>query len=159
MQTPTQRRLLLDFPFTVRSAFLLYADGSRSVEMEDLSEIQQPKQKFAKAVRYAVFAYGERRPEAQPSIVEGKPDSPIPDLPTDVTFPALSADVPAEVRRAIARVQSTLDTPLPRNWSDWHVTKATLPHTSSRPFASLSVRPATASNHHKHHHLLLHLLL
>ena len=81
VQTPTQRRLPLDFPFTARSAFLLYADGSRSVEMEDLSEIQQPEQKFAKAVRYAVFAYGERRPEVQPSSVEAKPDSPIPDLP------------------------------------------------------------------------------
>ena len=111
VQTPTQRRLPLDFPFTVRSAFLLYADGSRSVEMEDLSEIQQPKQKFAKAVRYAVFAYGERRPEAKPSSMEGKPDSPVPDLPMDVTFPGLSADVPAEVRRTIARVRINLGHP------------------------------------------------
>ena len=111
VQTPTQRRLPLDFPFTVRSAFLLCADGSRSVEMEDLSEIQQPKQRFAKAVRYAVFAYGERRLEVQPSSSEGKPDSPMPDLPTDVTFPGLSADVPAEVRRTIARVHINLGHP------------------------------------------------
>ena len=111
VQTPTQRRLPLDFPFTVRSAFLLYADGSRSVEIEDLSEIQQPKQRFAKAVRYAIFAYGERRPEVQPSNLEGKPDSPMPDLPTDVTFPGLSADVPAEVRRTIARVHINLGHP------------------------------------------------
>ena len=102
VQTPTQRRLPLDFPFTVRSAFLLYADGSRSVEVEDLSEIQQPKRKFAKAVRYAVFAYGERRPEAQPASAEAKPDSPVPDLPSEV---------PAEVRRTIARVHINLGHP------------------------------------------------
>ena len=59
-----------------------------------------------KAVRYAVFAYGEGRAEARPADV--RPHSPIPDLPTDVTFPDLSADVPAEVRRTIARVHINL---------------------------------------------------
>ena len=89
VQTPTQRRLPVDYPYTVRSAFLLYADGNRAVEIEDLGEIQQPKQRFAKAVRYAVFAYGERRAEEQPTNCKVKPDMPLSDLPTDVSFPGL----------------------------------------------------------------------
>ena len=111
VQTPTQRRLLLDFPFTVRSAFLLYADGARSVEMEDLSEIQQPSPTQCGMPFLHMVRVGERRPEAQPSKVEGKPDSPMPDLPTDVTFPGLSTDVPVEVRRAVARVHINLGHP------------------------------------------------
>ncbi|CAE7284877.1 GIP, partial [Symbiodinium necroappetens] len=104
VQTPTQRRMPTDIPFTARAAFLMYADGSRTVEVEDLSLVQQPKQRFSKAVRYAILAYVDLIEDKAEQI----PEVPVAGLPTDITFPGLAPTVPLEVRRAIARAHVNL---------------------------------------------------
>ena len=46
---PTVRRFLsLDEPFDTRACFLLYSDNSKSVEVEDLGDIQFPRQRFSR---------------------------------------------------------------------------------------------------------------
>ena len=90
VQTPTQRRLPMDIPFTVRGAFV-YADNSRAVEIEDLGQVQQPK----------VKGWRNQLEESVPEPRPGEPEAPITNLPTDVTFPELSSQVPIDVRRAI----------------------------------------------------------
>ncbi|CAE7938955.1 GIP [Symbiodinium necroappetens] len=91
VQTPTQRRMPTDVPFT-RAAFLMYADGSRTVE----------------AVRYAILAYGDLIEDQAEAPEQQSPEVPVAGLPTDITFPGLAPTVPLEVRRAIARAHVNL---------------------------------------------------
>eukprot|EP00438_Fugacium_kawagutii_P007101 Skav209599 [mRNA] locus=scaffold4140:22593:36171:- [translate_table: standard] len=105
---PTTRRL----PFTAdnadnfeaRAALLVYSDGSRAIEIENLAEIQFPRQRFHKAVKIGVFVYGKRRQEEQ---VQQPTDShghlAMPNLSTDITFPS-SPNIPAATKQAIARL-------------------------------------------------------
>ncbi|CAK9077032.1 unnamed protein product [Durusdinium trenchii] len=87
---PTCRRIPsnVDEYFT-RAAFLQYMDKTRAVEVEDLDEIQFPRQRFDKPVEIAVFAYGfrmmapEHREQAPAS--SDKPAI-VPGLMTDVSF-------------------------------------------------------------------------
>ncbi|CAE7350990.1 GIP [Symbiodinium sp. KB8] len=108
VQTPTQRRMPPDIPYTARAAFLMYADGGRAVEVEDLNLVQQPKQRFAKAVRYAILAYGDLLEDDAGPKPDSPPEVPVAGLPTDVSFPGLAPTVPMEVRRAIARAHVNL---------------------------------------------------
>ncbi|CAE7884771.1 RE2, partial [Symbiodinium necroappetens] len=85
---------------TARAAFLMFADGSRAVEVEDLNLVQQPKQRFAKAVRYAILAYGDLLEDDAGPQPDAPPEVPVAGLPTDVSFPGLAATVPVEVRAA-----------------------------------------------------------
>ncbi|CAE7665208.1 GIP [Symbiodinium sp. CCMP2592] len=108
VQTPTQRRMPPDLPYTARGAFLIFSDGSRAVEVEDLNLIQHPKQRFSKPVKYAIFAYGDLLEETAQPAERTLPEAPVPGMPTDISFPGLSATVPLEVRRAIARAHVNL---------------------------------------------------
>ena len=110
VQTPSQRRLPQDVPYTARGAFLIHNDGTKTVELEDLSVIHQPKQRFAKPVRYGLLVYGHLIPEDEPA-QSFEPSAPVPGLPTDISFPGLSAQVPVEVRRSIARAHINLGHP------------------------------------------------
>ena len=65
VQTPSQRRLPQDVPFTARGAFLVHNDGTKTIELEDLSLVHQPKQRFAKPVRYGLLVYGHLIPEEE----------------------------------------------------------------------------------------------
>ena len=111
--TPTTRRLptsmLLEI--THRAALLQYNDGTRNLEVEHLSEIQFPKQRFSKGVQIAIFAYGIMRNEPEP--VRQNADSevlPLADLPTDITFPgAINCSV--ETKKMIARLHLNLGHP------------------------------------------------
>ena len=86
----------------------MYADGSRTVEVEDLNLVQQPKQRFSKAVRYAILAYGDLIEDQAEAPEQQSPEVPVAGLPTDITFPGLAPTVPLEVRRAIARAHVNL---------------------------------------------------
>ena len=115
--TPTTRRLppstLLEM--THRGALLQFADGTRSLELEHLSELQFPKQRFVRPVQLGIFTYGVMREvqgppqlrdeESQPSTV------PLRDLPTDVTFPGLPEGIPVDTRRMVARLHLNLGHP------------------------------------------------
>ena len=115
--TPTTRRLppstLLEM--THRGALLHFADGTRTLELEHLSELQFPKQRFVKPVQLGIFIYGVMREvqgppqlrdqESQPSTV------PLRDLPTDVTFPGLPEGIPVDTRRMVARLHLNLGHP------------------------------------------------
>ncbi|CAE7223119.1 LZTR1 [Symbiodinium necroappetens] len=110
VQTPSQRRLPQDVPFTARGAFLVHNDGTKTIELEDLSLVHQPKQRFAKPVRYGLLVYGHLIPEEE-SQKTAEPGVPISGLPTDVSFPGLSNQVPVEVRRSIARAHINMGHP------------------------------------------------
>ena len=104
VSNPTTRRfpgLVKDFPAT-RAAFLMYNDGTKAVEVEDMQDVQFPKQRFSKPVRIAVFVFGSRRdvPEKETAAVPGV----VPNLSTDIDFPGLSPTIPQEVRSAVARM-------------------------------------------------------
>ena len=112
--TPTTRRIPsnVDEYFT-RAAFLYYNDGEKAVEVEDLDKIMFPKQRFSKPVRFAIFAYGYRRPEEtapSPPRDFGGP-SVVPNMPTDIDFPSLSSQVGAEVKSAVARLHLNMGHP------------------------------------------------
>ena len=114
---PTCRRIPanVDEYFT-RAAFLQYADKTRAVEVEDLDEIQFPRQRFSKAVEIAVFAYGfrleapEHREQVQPG--EDKPAI-VPGLMTDVSFDTKEALDPV-IKRSVARLHINLGHPSPQ---------------------------------------------
>ena len=110
VQTPSQRRLPQDVPFTARGAFLVHNDGTKTIELEDLSLVHQPKQRFAKPVRYGLLVYGHLIPETEPD-QNVQPSAPISGLPTDISFPGLSPQVPVEVRRSIARAHINMGHP------------------------------------------------
>ena len=110
--TPTSRRLppnVLDF--TTRASFIQYSDETRAVEVEDLDQIQFPRQRFSKAVHFGIFAYGTRQKATQPQVLQEQPDRPIvPGLSTDISFPQVQ-DVDQHVKRAIARLHLNLGHP------------------------------------------------
>ena len=108
---PTTRRLpglAEDYP-SVRAAFLLFNDGSRSVEVEDIQDVQFPKQRFAKPVRIAIFVFGHRRqvPDHEVAMAPGV----VPHMTTDIDFPGLTSSIPQEVRSAVARMHLNMGHP------------------------------------------------
>ena len=112
--TPSQRRFYSDFPHVARGAALQYVDSSRSIEVEQLDEVRQPKGRFSKPVQFAVFIYGTSRQasgeQQQPKDDPG-PSVPVSGLPTDITFPGLGEKVPLEIRRSVARLHVNLGHP------------------------------------------------
>ena len=115
--TPSQRRFYSDLPHVARGAALQYIDKTRSVEVEQLDEVRQPKGRFSKPVQFAVFIYGTSRQasgEQQPPQDDPGPSVPISGLPTDVTFPGLTDKVPIEIRRSVARLHVNLGHPSPQ---------------------------------------------
>ena len=113
VNTPTQRRFHFDFHYSARGAALQYNDGSRSIEVENLEDIQRPKQRFEKPVQYAVFMFGSIRQVSGPGAEQRDPgpDIPVPGLSTDITFPGIGDKVPPEVRRSVARLHTNLGHP------------------------------------------------
>ena len=114
VSNPTTRRIPSNVDeYYTRAAFLLYNDNSRAVEVEDLGDIQFPKQRFTKAVRIAVFAYGERRalPDSTGTSSTTRTPTVVPNMPTDIDFPGLSTTVPQETRAAIARLHLNMGHP------------------------------------------------
>ena len=113
VMAPTTRRVPSNIEdYSTRAAFLLFNDDSRSVEMEDLTELRFPKQRFSKPVRLAIFAYGFRRGLPEPvSPEQSKAPTMVPNLPTDIDFPGLSPEVPQEVRSSVARLHLNLGHP------------------------------------------------
>ena len=114
--TPTTRRLppsaLLEM--THRGALLQFVDGTRTLELEHLSELQFPKQRFAKPVQVGIFMYGVMREVQHPSQQQEDsqpPSVPLRDLPTDVTFPGLPEGIPVDTRRMVARLHLNLGHP------------------------------------------------
>ena len=114
--TPTTRRLppsaLLEM--THRGALLQFVDGTRTLELEHISELQFPKQRFTKPVQVGIFMYGVMREVQHPSQQQedSQPSSvPLRDLPTDVTFPGLPEGIPVDTRRMVARLHLNLGHP------------------------------------------------
>lgn len=98
---------------TTRAAFLVFNDDTRAVEVEDLGDLQYPRQRFDRPVRYAVFAYGHRRDLPQQPETSSPATTPtmVPSLPTDIDFPGLSREVSQEFRAARARLHLNLGHP------------------------------------------------
>ena len=92
--------------YYTRAAFFFYNDETKAVEVEDLGDLQFPRQRFSKPVRYAIF-----EPEPSASITQSRTPTMGPNLPTDIDFPDLSKDVPQEVRSAVARLHLNLGHP------------------------------------------------
>ena len=91
--SPTTRRIPSNVDeYYTRAAFLYYNDETRAVEVEDLGDLRFPRQRFAKPVRYAVFAYGHRRqqPEVSQHSAPQRTPTMVPNLPTDIDFPGLN---------------------------------------------------------------------
>lgn len=119
VSTPTARRIPpnVDEYFT-RACFLNYADGERAVEVEDLDQVRFPRQRFFKAVKAAVFAYGRRRQlddQQQPQPSSSAPSSGTPNIapnmPTDISFPNLTPGIRQEVKNTVARLHLNLGHP------------------------------------------------
>ena len=75
--------------------------------MQDLATIEFPKQKFPKPVVAAIFFYGyadEGKPKEESDKKAYGPEGLVPGLRTDITFPGLSENIPAEVRASVARL-------------------------------------------------------
>ena len=121
--TPTTRRLptavLLEM--THRVSILQFTDGTRSLELDHLPDLQYPRQRFDKAVQFAVFMYGVMRevPNSQPEQPTEDPLIPLRDLPTDVTFPGLQPhhQVNLDTKRLVARLHLNLGHPSPQEMS------------------------------------------
>ena len=114
VSAPTTRRIPSNVDeYYTRAAFLFYNDETKAVEVEDLGDLQFPRQRFSKPVRYAIFAYGHRRlqPDPSASTTQSRTPTMVPNLPTDIDFPDLSKDVPQEVRSAVARLHLNLGHP------------------------------------------------
>ena len=110
VHTPTTRRLPTNLllEITHRAALLQYSDGARNLELEHLSDIQFPKQRFSKGVQVAIFAYGIMRSEPEPARQGGDPEvMPLADLPTDITFPG-ATNCSIETKKMIARLHLNL---------------------------------------------------
>ena len=111
---PTTRRIPANVDeYYTRASFLVFNDDSRAVEVEDLGELQYPRQRFLKPVRYAVFAYGHRRnmPETSSSTAPTLSPTTVPGLPTDIDFPGLSSEIPSDIRSSVARLHLNLGHP------------------------------------------------
>lgn len=111
VSNPTTRRfppLTDSFPPT-RAAFLMFSDGTRTVEMEDMEEVQFPRQRFSKAVRIGVFVFGQRR-RLPPEESVTTPHV-VPHMTTDIDFPGLTPTIPQEVRAAVARLHLNMGHP------------------------------------------------
>ena len=65
-----------------RAAFLLYNDDSKTVEMEGLTQLKVPKQRYAKLVRLSIFAYVFLRGLSDAT---AKTPTMVPHLPMDIT--------------------------------------------------------------------------
>ena len=117
--TPTTRRiptaLAFDAKTTHRAALLQFADGSRELEVDNIEELELPKQRFHKTVKVAIFMYGEMRavPDLQPAADHQNAALPLADLPTDITFPNLPSGhgISLEVRKTVARLHLNLGHP------------------------------------------------
>ena len=111
---PTTRRIPANVDeYYTRASFLVFNDDSRAVEIEDLGELQYPRQHFLKPVRYAVFAYGHRRsmPETSSSTAPTLSPTTVPGLPTDIDFPGLSSEISSDIRSSVARLHLNLGHP------------------------------------------------
>ena len=109
VSAPTTRRIPSNVDeYYTRAAFLFYNDETKAVEVEDLGDLQFPRQRFSKPVRY-----GHRRlqPEPSASTTQSRTPTMVLNLPTDIDFPDLSKDVPQEVRSAVARLHLNLGHP------------------------------------------------
>ena len=120
--TPTTRRLptnaAFDLGVTHRAALLQFNDGRRALELESLQDLQLPKQRFDKPVKTAIFMFGKMRdaPDPQPTADDTQPNLPIPNLPTDITFPNLPTGhgINLETRKTVARLHLNLGHPSPQ---------------------------------------------
>ena len=111
---PTTRRIPSNVDeYYTRASFLLYNDNTRTVEVEDLGELQYPRQRFLKPVRYAVFAYGHRRnmPETSTDVAPTLSSTTVPGLPTDIDFPGISSEIPSDIRSSVARLHLNMGHP------------------------------------------------
>ena len=114
VSSPTTRRIPSNVDeYYTRAAFLHYNDDSRAVEVEDLGDLQYPRQRFSKPVRFAVFAYGHRRNVPEASAAKSSTLSPttVPNLSTDIDFPGISVETPQEIRSSVARLHLNLGHP------------------------------------------------
>ena len=106
---------------THRVSILQFTDGTRSLELDHLPDLQYPRQRFDKPVQFAVFMYGVMRevPNSLPEQPTEDPLIPLRDLPTDVTFPGLQPhhQVNLDTKRLVARLHLNLGHPSPQEMS------------------------------------------
>ena len=109
---PTSRRIPSNVgEYFTRAAFLQYADKTRAVEVEDLDQIELPRQRFAKAFEFGIFAYGHRVETTSPPTPAPDADRVIvPGLTTDISFDGVTG-VDQRVKRSLARLRLNLGHP------------------------------------------------
>ena len=122
--TPAARRLPLDIPYTHRGCAYKNTQGQIALEHEDLSAVAYPKQRFAEAIRVALFFFGippeeepppEEHPEAE--LHEALPHTPattstrrVQGLETDIYFDG-GPPLTQQQRTSIARLHCNLGHP------------------------------------------------
>ena len=120
--TPTTRRiptaLAFDNEVTCRAALLQYVNGRRTLEVDNIVDLQLPKQRFDTPVEVAIFMYGTMRnePSAMPKGTDDDAKLPLADMPTDITFPGLPSGhgINLDTRRTVARLHLNLGHPSPQ---------------------------------------------
>ena len=120
--TPTTRRiptaLAFDNEVTCRAALLQYVNGRRALEVDNIVDLQLPKQRFDTPVEVAIFMYGTMRdePSARPKATDDDAKLPLADMPTDITFPGLPSGhgINLDTRRTVARLHLNLGHPSPQ---------------------------------------------
>ena len=115
-RTPVVRRIPKDIDFTHRGAAIEYHDGLIEIESEPLDGLHFPRQRFKRAVAFAVLWYGYGDPleaKEQPAAQQPDEDKPKPAPVTfsTVTFPGCPADVPQDTLAAVRRLHLNLGHP------------------------------------------------
>jgi hypothetical protein len=110
--TPQARRWPDDIPFTHRGCAYRSNQGEFSIEHEDMTSVNFPKQRFAHPVRIAIFFYGNAPEDGDHDMTDlrqGEEQSTerVPGINTDIYFeggPAMTR----EMRTSIARLHCNL---------------------------------------------------
>ena len=118
---PTTRRiptaLAFDDEITSRAALLEYSNCRRVLEVDNILELQLPKQKFDSPVTVAIFIGTLRGgPPAMPTATDEDAKLPLADMPTDINFPGLpfGHGVNVDTRGTVARLHLNLGHPSPQ---------------------------------------------
>ena len=125
-KTPKTRRMpvrrMFDVPISHRAAILLFADGTITIESENMAHVTNPNSRFEKNVRVGIFVYGQpfsltaaqRKTRAAPTPTLPEPEEVAKEdwrIP-DITFPGISEDqVPKWMQGVLRRLHSNLGHP------------------------------------------------
>ena len=120
--TPQARRWPTDIPFDHRAAILRASDGQFSLEVEDLSAIPYPRQRFSKSMRVGIFVFGMYKDEPAEQD-RGDQDTPgqefqmpqqlqrVQGVTTEIWFEDAPKEINKQLKSALARLHCNMGHP------------------------------------------------